>query len=289
VTFNGASYICLVENRHVQPNTNTGDWALLDAPGATGATGPQGAQGPTGAVGAAGPQGNAGAQGPIGPAGPAGPAGAAGAAGAAGPQGAAGTQGPQGNAGAQGSAGPQGPAGTGVPSCTTPNIFLELKSAALMCQPRYVDNGDATVTDNQTGLMWEKKTLAGTGDVHDEKNTYTWSTGDNNPDGTLYTTFLATLNLDASSAGSSTCFANHCDWRIPNIAELQTILLAPYPCGTSPCIDTTFGPTQPFGYWSSSSLAGTPGSAWFVDFGGGGVATLNKDLVDYARAVRGGR
>lgn len=25
-------------------------------------------------------------------------------------------------------------------------------------QPRFVDNGDGTITDNQTGLMWEKKT-----------------------------------------------------------------------------------------------------------------------------------
>jgi hypothetical protein len=204
---------------------------------------------------------------------------------------AAGATGATGPAGPAGAAGPQGPAGTGVPSCTTPNIFLELKNAALVCQPRYVDNGDATVTDNQTGLMWEKKTVAGTGDVHDETNTYSWSTstGDSSPDGTLNTTFLVTLNLDASSAGSSTCFANHCDWRIPTIVELQTILLGPYSCGTSPCIDPTFGPTQASVYWSSSSLAGTTNYAWGIDFNNGFVHQFNKGTSNYARAVRGGR
>ena len=27
--------------------------------------------------------------------------------------------------------------------------------------PRFVDNGDGTITDNRTGLMWEKKTSCG--------------------------------------------------------------------------------------------------------------------------------
>src|SRR5437016_5407071 len=51
VTYNGASYICLVGNKGVAPNTNTTDWAILDAPGATGPTGPAGPQGPAGPTG----------------------------------------------------------------------------------------------------------------------------------------------------------------------------------------------------------------------------------------------
>ncbi len=122
-------------------------------------------------------------------------------------------------------------------------------------------------------------------------NLYTWSgvSPYQNPDGTLFTTFLATLNLDASGAGSSTCFANHCDWRIPNIVELQGILLAPEPCGTSPCIDSTLGPTQASYYWSSSSLAGNPGNAWLVSFNNGNVFKVGKFTGSNARAVRGGR
>ena len=63
---------------------------------------------------------------------------------------------------------------------------------------RYLDNGDGTVSDLNTGLMWEKKTGTVGGpnpsDVHDVNNTYTWSTGDNLADGTAFTAFLATLN-----------------------------------------------------------------------------------------------
>ncbi len=87
----------------------------------------------------------------------------------------------------------------------------------------YVDNGDGTVTDNDTGLQWEKKDNVCPG-IHCVDDPYD-ATG-----------FFPTLN-----AGSG--FAGHTDWRLPTFDELQAILLAPYPCGTSPCIDPIFGPT----------------------------------------------
>jgi hypothetical protein len=107
VTYKGASYVALLGSKNVLP-TDTTDWALLDAPGATG---PQGPQGPVGPAGAQGPGGAAGAAGPAGPAGVAGPAGATGAAGTPGATGAAGPAGPAGAAGPTGPAGPVGPAG----------------------------------------------------------------------------------------------------------------------------------------------------------------------------------
>src|SRR5437762_12871378 len=205
----------------------------IGANGAPGAPGPRGLAGPQGATGAAGPAGPAGPQGPVGMTGPPGATGATGATGVTGPAGAkgdTGATGATGAAGAQGPAGPQGPqgpqgpsgSGTGLPACTAPDVAV-LYNGAFICKsavPHYVDNGDGTVTDNQTGLMWEKKTgTVGTPnpDLHDVNNFYTWSgVGPyyQNPDGTLFTPFLATLNLDASSSGRSICRANHCDWRI---------------------------------------------------------------------------
>jgi hypothetical protein len=99
-------------------------------------------------------------------------------------------------------------------------------------------------------------------------------------------------------------FAGHSDWRLPSEdgcnscyvtsqcscapAELETILLAPYPCGTDPCILPVFGPTKrTFGfYWSSSTSVAAPGQAWEVYFNGGqpGLAPKRSDL--FARAVR---
>src|SRR5262249_10894381 len=39
----------------------------------------------------------------------------------------------------------------------------------------YTNNGDGTVTDNNTGLMWEVKDNSVTG-IHDKARTFTWST-----------------------------------------------------------------------------------------------------------------
>jgi hypothetical protein len=111
VTYNGQSYISLVLNKGVAPNTNANDWSLLDAAGATGAQGPQGIPGPVGATGSQGPVGPAGAKGATGATGAMGPAGPAGATGAMGPTGATGAQGTAGQTGATGPQGPAGPAG----------------------------------------------------------------------------------------------------------------------------------------------------------------------------------
>jgi hypothetical protein len=185
-------------------------------------------------------------------------------------------------------------------SCTAGQI-PEFNGTTWQCAdtqpPRFVDNGDGTISDNQTGLMWEKKTAcAGPSatDIHCVNNTYTWSSTQSNPDGTLFTDFLARINkaLSTSADGSTVadfCFAGHCDWRAPNIAELRTILLSQFPCSTSPCIDAIFGPTVASGYWSSTTFASNTLFAFFVFFDNGDV--LPDDKVDdrHVRAVRGGR
>jgi hypothetical protein len=160
---------------------------------------------------------------------------------------------------------------------------------------RYVDTGDGTVTDHQTGLQWEQKTtIPGSGpnvaDPHDVDNVYSWSEGGGGntfPDGTLFTDFLTKLNGGSSDGVTLTgCFAGHCDWRLPTVIELQAILLAPFECATSSCIDPVFGPTVASLYWSATTDAVTPSDAWFVVFSNGLVGFLGKDGDDYVRAVR---
>jgi len=324
VTYNGQSYIAIVKNVNVAP-TETEAWTTLDA------AGPQGPQGNTGAAGAPGAPGTAGATGPAGPAGPLGPPGPVGPAGSQGPAGATGANGsigatgaagPTGAQGPQGPPGPQGPAGSGglptgcgatlwsgvsVPVAVDPAVYYTPSggTGTWTCRsqlPRYLANGDGTVTDNETGLMWEIETatLCGAGVVTCIDSQYTWSTTGTLADGTLFTTFIAGLNGgdyyspsagQNVSAGAGTCFANHCDWRIPTVVELKTIVesTAPGCTTTAPCIDPIFGATAPLSqsaYWTNSTTSAGTAGVYLVYFLDGAVLTDTKTQGNFARAVR---
>lgn len=165
--------------------------------------------------------------------------------------------------------------------------------------PRFVDNGNGTVTDIQTGLMWEKKTdcaVATSTDIHCVKNRYQWSTDHNNPNGSLFTDFLRRINTTVSTSAdgvnvTDVCFASFCDWRVPNVAELRSIVSAPYPtCIPGLCIDPIFGPTEPDGYWTSTKDTVVVDGAWDVSFFNAAVnGNVGVNLTLFVRAVRGAR
>jgi hypothetical protein len=146
----------------------------------------------------------------------------------------------------------------------------------------YTDNGNGTITDNGTGLMWEElENVYGTENLSDPTDV------DNN-----YTTWnLAFQNIADLNAAN---FAGYSDWRMPNIKEIQT--LKNYG-ELSPTIDLAFNNgtdsfTQPSGYWSSTTSLSNPGWAYGENFYqvGGTFPTLfktNPFANGSVRAVRG--
>jgi hypothetical protein len=149
-------------------------------------------------------------------------------------------------------------------------------------QPRFVDNGDGTITDNLTGLQWEKKIQPPPFNVHTVDREF--------DDTSVRTRFLPAVNESSADGITVTGLGGHRDWRLPTIAELQTILLAPFPCVMSPCIDPIFGPTAAAFYRSSTASAFDGSDVWFVDFTDGALNhnTFGNSLA-HARAVRNAR
>jgi hypothetical protein len=166
--------------------------------------------------------------------------------------------------------------GTGI-SCTGTGQDGDLKKGVVRS---YTDNGDGTVTDNQTGLMWEKK--SDDGSLHDKDDLYSWSNA--------FTVFIAGLNTAS--------FAGHNDWRLPNRFELESLVNLGL---ANPAIDSEFNnncvpgclvatcscTVSDFYYWSSTVVVPTPNFAWQVGFNSGGT---NFGFIQFdtaaVRAVR---
>lgn len=124
-------------------------------------------------------------------------------------------------------------------------------------QPAYRDNGNGTVTDLNTGLIWEQ------GNEQTENKTYTWQDAIDHCD---------TLTLPGCS-----------EWRIPTLAELESIVdYGRY----RPTINTDFFPEcRSDDYWSGNAGGDAPNAALIVVFYHGGVSFDFKDDTNYVRCV----
>ncbi len=120
----------------------------------------------------------------------------------------------------------------------------------------YVDNNDGTITDNSTGLMWQKK-------APDEE--MTWKEALEYCERTLE-------------------LGDHTDWRLPTIKELQSIVdYETY----APAIDeAVFLNTKSSFYWSGTINASNTDTAWGVDFYSGNDYGDDKTKDHHVRAVR---
>lgn len=168
-------------------------------------------------------------------------------------------------------------AGNALVACAGTGQDGELQAGS----PRqYLDNGDGTISDLATGLMWEK--LVDDGSVHDKDNGYTWSDA-----------------LGRITAINLAEFAGYDDWRLPNVRELMTIvdhgsgnpvIAAAFHSGCAGgCGFATCACTRDSSYWTSTTRADITNEAYYVHFlAGASVRAVGKTTVLHARAVRGG-
>jgi hypothetical protein len=139
---------------------------------------------------------------------------------------------------------------------------------------RYTDNGDGTVTDNVTGLMWK----------HCSEGQSTTTTACDTGSAATYTWQGALAQAQTVNAAG---FATYSDWRLPNIKELKS--LAEMACYTPAINIKSFPATPAAGFWSASPDASGSGNAWFVYFGYGGDGWGDKGGTNYVRLVRAGQ
>ncbi len=141
------------------------------------------------------------------------------------------------------------------------------------------------VKDNVTGLIWEVKTTAGSGGIHDASNTYRWGGKTARLTGTFGTQYNDWDTLVDGSNNETLC--GFSDWRVPSIKELEG--LVNFNQG-NPAIDSDYFPnTVSSAFWSSSPGALYAVYAWGVHFGVGYSGNNFRTDALQVRLVRGGQ
>jgi hypothetical protein len=145
----------------------------------------------------------------------------------------------------------------------------ELQRGLTWPNPRFTDNGDGTVTDNLTGVMWTKDA-----DLFGHRQ---WP--------------QALIDCDDCTAGG------YNDWHLPQRRELFSLLHDAY---SNPPLSNAAGTGHwtegdPFtnvqtasNYWSSTTLSFNSSHAWYINLNYGFVNTSNKTDTIFVWCVRDG-
>ncbi len=137
--------------------------------------------------------------------------------------------------------------------------------------PRFTDNGNGTVTDNLTGLMWTK--------------------GGNAPGPLGCVPFVAKTWADALTyiaCLNAISYLGYADWRLPNVNELESLINAEEADTATWLNGQGFAVVQSAYYWSSTTYAFDTSRAWDVNMSNGYVNANSKvNNSDYVWPVRG--
>lgn len=131
----------------------------------------------------------------------------------------------------------------------------------------FVNNGDGTITDITTGLMWMQCSLGQTfinGNCSGDALTYNWQ--------------------QALQTAHGYQFASLDGWRVPNVKELAS--LTEKQC-VRPAINETLFPNTPSDdFWSSTPSLSDQQRAWVVAFFNSSNSIKEKNLFVFVRLVR---
>ena len=124
--------------------------------------------------------------------------------------------------------------------------------------PRFTDNGDGTLTDNLTGLMW----LKDGGCIQKKK----WKDSLNT---------VIDLNSNPGNYDCQEYTANYSDWRLPNVRELESLINYGASDSAAWLNSEGFVDVNTF-YWSSTSNQVNSSYAWLIKMSGGKKLTDQK-------------
>jgi len=144
----------------------------------------------------------------------------------------------------------------------------ELQAGAAWPEQRFTDNGDGTVTDHMTNLVWLKN--------GNPFGLRTWAQG------------LALCNALESGMYGLHDGSRPGDWRMPNIREAES--LNDYGM-VGPCLPAghPFENVRPSSYWTSTSVTCAPSEAMFIIYGVGPAIFEMKEHPFFIWPVRNQR
>ena len=145
-------------------------------------------------------------------------------------------------------------------------LFAHCVAGSLVSPISFLDHGNGTITDQTTGLTWQKCSAGQTNDstCSGAATTFIWDSALN---------YCETLTL-----------AGHTDWRLPSASELKSLLNEKF---TSPVIDPAYFPNTVANYYFTSTTSATStNGAIYITFADGRTNANSKANNYRVRCVR---
>jgi hypothetical protein len=159
---------------------------------------------------------------------------------------------------------------TGQTESYTPGDDGYIQAGIEWPNPRFTDNGNGTLTDNLTGLMW----LKDGGCIKKKK----------------WTDSLNAVTDFNNNPANYTCLeyaATYSDWRLPNVKELESLIHYGASDSAAWLNSEGFVGVDASYYWSSTTRERNTFKAWIIGITKGKAMSVPKNYRSYIWPVRG--